>query len=42
MIRYIERNNNQLYFRSGGGITFQSDGIKEYEEMQQKIYVPIY
>lgn len=42
MIRYIERENNQLYFRSGGGITFNSNGEKEYEEMQQKIYVPIY
>jgi para-aminobenzoate synthetase component 1 len=42
MIRYIERSNDEFYFRSGGGITFRSDGMKEYEEMQQKIYVPIY
>ena len=39
LIRYIDGENN---FRSGGGITFQSDVIKEYQEMIDKIYVPIY
>ncbi|MCL1675897.1 aminodeoxychorismate synthase component I [Elizabethkingia meningoseptica] len=42
MIRYIENENNQLYFKSGGGITHQSDATAEYEEMINKIYVPIY
>ncbi len=42
MIRYIEKNNNQLYFRSGGGIQILSDPLQEYEEMKSKIYVPIF
>ena len=40
-IRYIEKTNNDLYFRSGGGITALSDLDSEYEEMINKIYVPI-
>lgn len=42
MIRFIEKENNKLFFKSGGGITHQSDLISEYEEMKNKIYVPIY
>ena len=42
MIRFIERKENQLYFKSGGGITHQSDAKAEYEEVINKIYVPIY
>lgn len=42
MIRFIEENNEQMYFKSGGGITYQSDVNSEYNEMKQKIYVPIY
>ncbi|MEI6554938.1 MAG: aminodeoxychorismate synthase component I [Paludibacter sp.] len=41
MIRYIEQNGNQLIFKSGGGITSQSDLNKEYDELIQKVYVPI-
>lgn len=41
-IRYIEQEGDKLFFKSGGGITFQSDWKKEYEEMQKKVYVPIY
>lgn len=41
-IRYIEKDGDQLIFKSGGGITFQSDWIREYEEMQKKVYVPVY
>ena len=41
VIRFIEKENNQLYFKSGGGITSMSDARKEYEELIQKIYVPI-
>jgi len=41
-IRYIEQQGENLLFKSGGGITFQSDWKKEYEEMQKKVYVPIY
>jgi para-aminobenzoate synthetase component 1 len=41
-IRYIEQNEQGLVFKSGGGITFQSDSEAEYEEMLNKVYVPIY
>lgn len=41
MIRFIEKENDQLYFKSGGGITSMSDPEKEYDELIQKIYVPI-
>jgi len=40
-IRYIENKKGHLYFRSGGGITALSDGREEYNELIQKIYVPI-
>lgn len=42
MIRFVEQTPEGLYFKSGGGITSQSDLVSEYEEMKQKIYVPIY
>jgi para-aminobenzoate synthetase component 1 len=41
MIRYIEQEGGQLYYRSGGGITTQSDVVSEYKEAQDKIYVPV-
>ena len=41
-IRYIEQEGENFLFKSGGGITFQSDWKKEYDEMQNKVYVPIY
>jgi len=40
MIRYIEKQADQLYYYSGGGITFQSAVEKEYQEMLVKIYLP--
>ena len=42
MIRFVEQEADGMYFKSGGGITFKSDARSEYEEMKQKIYVPIY
>jgi len=42
MIRFIEKQNEELIFKSGGGITAKSDCESEYNEMKQKIYVPIY
>lgn len=42
MIRFIEQENGQLYFKAGGGITAQSRWESEYNEVKQKIYVPIY
>ena len=41
MIRYIERMKNGLVFKSGGGITSFSDVALEYQEMIDKVYVPI-
>lgn len=42
MIRYIEEQNGKLIFKSGGGVTTFSDEEKEYNEMIDKVYVPIY
>lgn len=42
MIRYIEKKGNQLVFKSGGGITANSDPWTEYQEYIDKIYVPIH
>lgn len=41
IIRYIENDENQYYFRSGGGITAYSDCEEEYKEVLEKIYLPI-
>lgn len=40
MIRFIEQTPAGLVFKSGGGITFQSDARSEYEEIKQKTYIP--
>lgn len=42
MIRFIEKENDTLYFKSGGGITHMSTLEDEYQEMKNKIYVPIH
>lgn len=41
LIRYIENQNGQLIYKSGGGITFKSKVELEYDEMLKKVYVPI-
>lgn len=41
MIRFLEQTKDGLIYKSGGGITFQSDMEKEYEELIQKVYVPV-
>jgi para-aminobenzoate synthetase component 1 len=41
MIRYIENTGDKLFFKSGGGITYMSDPVKEYEELMSKVYVPV-
>ena len=41
MIRFIEQEAGRYYFRSGGGITFQSDGEREYLEMLGKVTIPL-
>lgn len=40
MIRYIEKVKNQLWFKSGGGITTFSQCEKEYKELIDKVYLP--
>jgi len=40
-IRYIEQTPHGLVFKSGGGITANSILEKEYQEMIDKVYVPI-
>lgn len=42
LIRFIELIDNQFVFKSGGGITAQSNCHNEYNELIHKIYVPIY
>jgi len=41
MIRFIEQDDNKFFYRSGGGITTQSDLKLEYQEAIDKVYVPI-
>ena len=41
LIRYIEQTEKQLIFKSGGGITARSQAQAEYQEMIDKIYLPI-
>lgn len=42
LIRYIEQTDNGFYFRSGGGITINSECEKEYAEAIRKVYLPFY
>ncbi|WP_456382952.1 aminodeoxychorismate synthase component I [Hydrogenimonas sp.] len=41
MIRFIEQTSEGLVYKSGGGITIDSDAKAEYEEMLDKVYIPI-
>jgi len=40
MIRFIEKDGEKLYYKSGGGITLDSDCESEYDEMVRKVYLP--
>ncbi len=40
MIRFIEKQGDQLVYKSGGGITLDSNSTEEYQEMIDKIYIP--
>ena len=43
LIRFLEQQpDGTKVFKSGGGITFRSKARNEYEEMKQKVYVPLY
>jgi para-aminobenzoate synthetase component I len=41
MIRFIENRAGKYFYRSGGGITTQSDVESEYQETIDKVYVPV-
>jgi len=47
IIRYIENSNkknndlNEFIYKSGGGITIDSNIKKEYEELIDKVYIPL-
>ncbi len=41
MIRFIEKTKDGYVYKSGGGITIDSDIEAEYQEMQDKVYVPM-
>jgi para-aminobenzoate synthetase component 1 len=41
MIRFIEKDGEKYFYRSGGGITTQSVVTAEYQEAIDKVYVPV-
>ncbi len=41
MIRFIEKKGDRLFYRSGGGITINSNPAEERDEAFKKIYLPI-
>jgi para-aminobenzoate synthetase component 1 len=41
MIRFIEQKEDGLVYKSGGGITVFSSAAAEYQELIDKVYVPI-
>ena len=41
LIRFIEQTDQGLIFKSGGGITAYSDWEKEYQEIINKVYLPL-
>ncbi len=41
MIRFIEKKGNSFIYKSGGGITIDSDAQSEYEELIDKVYLPL-
>jgi para-aminobenzoate synthetase component 1 len=40
MIRFVEKQKDGYVYKSGGGITLESDAQREYQEMIDKIYLP--
>jgi len=40
MIRFIEKTEHGVVYKSGGGITLDSDVASEYQELLDKIYLP--
>lgn len=42
MIRYIEKTSQGVFYKSGGGIMIYSDPYQEYQELLEKVYVPVF
>lgn len=42
MIRFLEKTDEGYLFKSGGGITLLSEAQKEYDELCDKVYVPLF
>ncbi len=40
LIRFIEQSEGQLFFRSGGGVTIDSEEESEFQEVLNKVYLP--
>ncbi len=40
MIRFIEKTKKSLIYKSGGGITLDSNPKEEYQELIDKVYIP--
>jgi para-aminobenzoate synthetase component 1 len=40
MIRYVEKTEDGYIYKSGGGITLDSDALLEYNELLDKVYLP--
>jgi len=40
MIRFIEKTKSGYIYKSGGGITLDSDAKSEYDELLDKVYLP--
>ncbi len=40
MIRFIDKQEEQLIYKSGGGITLDSNPKEEYQELIDKVYIP--
>jgi len=39
-IRFIEKEGDRFFYKSGGGITYLSSPFDEYNEMLEKVYLP--
>jgi para-aminobenzoate synthetase component 1 len=40
MIRFVQKSKDGYIYKSGGGITLDSDATREYNELRDKVYVP--
>lgn len=41
LIRFVEQRGDRFYFRSGGGVTINSQMHEEYQECLAKVYLPL-